>query len=107
MTIDNHNAWVMYRKYNTASFILLCLSEADCIYLRKKARDDESSGEVRKQWKLQAEAHQKTVTQKCKNTAKCVATWTVKEAQIDAITPQFDIEDIAKLQGVAMILICS
>ena len=99
MTIDNHNAQVMYQKNNTASFIWLFLSEADCIYLWKRARDNESSREVRKQRKLQAEAHQKTVTQKHENMAKHVATWTTKEAQIDAITPRFDIEDIAKAPG--------
>ena len=99
MTIDNHNAQVMYQKNNNASFIWLCMSEADCIYLQKRAIDDESSREVRKWQKLQAEAHQQTVTQIHKNMAKQMATRTAKEAQIDVITPQFDIEDITKAPG--------
>jgi hypothetical protein len=99
MTLEQHNSWVMYRKNNTAAFIRMCLGPADLKYLWKRVREEEASGESRKQRKLQADAYQAVSDRKRKADEVRKVNQDTKNAKIDNVELRFDTDSIRQTPG--------
>jgi hypothetical protein len=99
MTLESHNARAMYRKNNTAGFIRKTLTLADRKYLRRKAREIDSSGLAKKRREVQAAAYKDTVEKKRKATTERKAAQDAKRAKIDAVVARLNVQDIKDAPG--------
>ena len=99
MTLEQHNARVMYQKNNTAAFIQKCLTLEDRKYLRKRARDDDASGMAKRRRKIQAEAYQVVADKKRTGDVVRKAAQAEKRARVDAVSPRLDVESIRQAPG--------
>ena len=99
MTLESHNARIMYRKNNTGAFICKTLHLMDRKYLQQKAREIDSSGQAKLCCEVQAAAYKETVEQKRKAVTEWKAAQDAKQAKIDAVVVYLDIQDIEDLPG--------
>ena len=99
MTLESHNARAMYRKNNTAAFIRMTLSLADRKYLRRKAREIDSSGLAKERREAQAVAYKTTVERKRKAATERKAAQDAKRAKIDAVIARLDVQGIKDSPG--------
>jgi hypothetical protein len=99
MTLESHNARAMYRKNNTGAFIRQTLTLSDRKYLRKKAREIDSSGVAKKRRELQAAAYKETVEKKRKASTQRKVAQDAKRARIDAVVARLDVQSIKDLPG--------
>lgn len=99
MTLEQHNAREMYKKNGTAAFIRSCLGPEDLKWLRGKAREEDSSGMVRKRREIQAQAHHDSIEKKRKSDEENRAKKDAKRVRIDAVTPRLDAASIRENPG--------
>lgn len=91
-TLESQNARTMYRKNNTGAFISKCLSPEDQAYLRRKAREMDSSGIARKRRTEQAEYDEAEGLKKRKRREAWQDRCTEKQIKIGAVQPMRDRE---------------
>lgn len=99
MTLQQHNARKMYRKNEVAVFIRSCLSAEDKKYLRRRAREIDSSGVAKKEHNANTAAHKATLLVKQKADEVRMTVRVQKKAQIDVVNPRLDAEVIRKAPG--------
>jgi hypothetical protein len=93
-TLEAHNSRVMYRKNNTAAFMRKCLTLEDRRYIRRKAREIDSSGAARIRREAQAAFNKNAVGKKRKADTERRTKAAAKRARIDTVNPRFDAEAI-------------
>ncbi|KZP10314.1 hypothetical protein FIBSPDRAFT_913879 [Athelia psychrophila] len=99
MTLDQHNAREMYKKNGTGAFIRSCLGPEDRKWLRKRAREEDSSGIARQRREAQAKANQANIEKKRKADVDRQANQNAKRARIDGVTPRLDVASIQQAPG--------
>ncbi|KAF7966578.1 hypothetical protein HWV62_37835 [Athelia sp. TMB] len=99
MTLLQHNARKMYRKNGVAAFIDSCLSEGDRKYLRRRAREIDSSGLAKQQREAQSKANQAIKDRKRKSDEARIALRVKKKARIDMVNPRLDPIEIQLAPG--------
>jgi hypothetical protein len=104
MTLESHNARVMYRKNNTGAFIRKTFHLTDRKYLRRKAQEIDSSGQAKLHHEVEAAAYKETVERKRKAVTERKAAQDAKRAKIDAVVVRLDIQDIDDLPGTCAVL---
>jgi hypothetical protein len=89
----------MYRKNNTGAFIRQTLTLSDRKFLRKKAREIDSSGVAKRRRELHATAYKETVEKKRKASTQRKVAQDAKRAKIDAVVARLDVQSIKDLPG--------
>ncbi|KDQ12824.1 hypothetical protein BOTBODRAFT_176235 [Botryobasidium botryosum FD-172 SS1] len=99
MTINQHNARAVYRKNNTAAFIRACLGKEDRKYLKRMARERDTSKRPAKCCKIQVALN--IQTQKSRNEAVAArrAATAKKRLKFVQMKPHTDIQDIQNNPG--------